>query len=247
MDGKLLLRLERCLRCHGIFPICRCCYRGQAYCDDACRAAARAAQCRAVRATYQASSDGRADHRDRNRELRKRAAPVGSVMDQGSKILAPSSSVCLPQGPSAPMSGGAEVSGRSHDDANPTDRISQVERERRCDEDPGESGQRRGVEGGVTGGDDAASTGAADTARGDGALVSGAGARCARIFRLRSDRERAHGASAINAPAPSAPAGAGTGTVLVEIGAGTMDGATVEINNADAKGRLTLGEAIGTG
>lgn len=113
MDGKLLLRLERCLGCQGLFPICRCCYHGQTYCSDDCRGPARAAQSRAARATYQASPGGREDHRDRNRELRKRAAPITSVMDQGSEILAPSSSVCLPQGPSSLMSSELEVEGRN--------------------------------------------------------------------------------------------------------------------------------------
>src|SRR5438552_16948976 len=101
MDGKLLLRLERCLGCQGLFPICRACYRSQTYCGDDCRKPARVAQIRAARATYQAAPGGREDHRDRNRELRKRAAPITSVMDHGSEILAPSSSVCLPQSPTS--------------------------------------------------------------------------------------------------------------------------------------------------
>jgi hypothetical protein len=105
-----------------VFPICRCCYHGQTYCSDDCRKPARAAQIRAARATYQASPGGREDHRDRNRELRKRAAPITSVMDQGTEILAPSSSVCLPQGPSSLMSSELEVEGRDHDDDDPTDR-----------------------------------------------------------------------------------------------------------------------------
>src|SRR5512143_308868 len=134
MHGKLLLRLERCGGCLSLFPICRCCYRGQTYCSDDCRKPARKAQIRTAHATHQASPDGRDDHRDRNRELRKRAAPVTSVMDQGSEILAPSSSVCLPQGPIAPISGVAEVEGRSHDDADPTDCSS--EDEPSLDEEP---------------------------------------------------------------------------------------------------------------
>jgi hypothetical protein len=127
MDGKLLLRLERCLRCQGVFPICRSCYHGQAYCSDDCRKSARASQLRALRAAYQASPGGREDHRDRNRELRKRdrelrkrAASITSVMDQGSEILAPSSSVCLPQGPPSLMSSEVEVEGRNHGDDDST-------------------------------------------------------------------------------------------------------------------------------
>lgn len=136
MDGRLLLRLERCVGCMCVFPICRCCYRGQTYCSDDCRGPARIAQTRTARATYQASTEGRDDHRDRNRELRRRAASVASVMDQGSEIVARSSSVCLPQGPCAPMSGVAEVEGRGDDDADPTDGVSEDQSPR--DEDPGE-------------------------------------------------------------------------------------------------------------
>jgi hypothetical protein len=58
-------------------------------------------------------------------------------MDQGSEILAPSSSVCLPQGPSTPMSGELEADGRNHDDDVPTDSVHEDERPR--DEDPGQA------------------------------------------------------------------------------------------------------------
>ena len=111
MDGRLLLRLERCVGCQSLFLICRSCYHGHTYCSDDCRNPARASQLREIRAAHQASPGGRKDHRDRNRELRKRdrelrkrAASITSVMDQGSEILALSSSVCLPQGPSSLMS-----------------------------------------------------------------------------------------------------------------------------------------------
>src|ERR1700733_2621235 len=177
MDGKLLLRLERCVGCQALFPICRCCYHGQTYCSDDCRKPARIAQARAARATHQASAGGREDHRDRNRELRKRAAPTTSVMDQGSEILAPSSSVCLPQGPSSPMSGELEVEGQSRDDDDTTDGVPEDEPTR--DESSGEAGRRRGVEGGLADAEAAPSPGVADAPRGDGPLVSDAGARCA--------------------------------------------------------------------
>src|SRR3954462_5972333 len=184
MDGKLLLRLERCLRCQGVFPICRSCYHGQAYCSDDCRKPARASQLRALRAAYQASPGGREDHRDRNRELRKRdrelrkrAASITGVMDQGSEILVPPSSVCLPQGPSSPMSGELEVEGQSRDDDDTTDGVPENEPTR--DESSGEAGRRRGVEGGLADAKDAPSPGVADAPRGDGPLVSDAGARCA--------------------------------------------------------------------
>lgn len=134
MDGRLLLRLERCVGCQSLFLICRSCYHGHTYCSDDCRKLARASQLREIRAAHQASPGGRKDHRDRNRalrkrdrELRKRAASLTSVMDQGSEILAPSSSVCLPQGPTSLIPSELEVEGRNHDDDDSTDSVSDNE------------------------------------------------------------------------------------------------------------------------
>jgi hypothetical protein len=123
MDDKLLLCLERCGACGGLFALCRPCYRGQSYCDEACRGPARAAQKKQARADHQASPLGRADHRDRNRELRlrKRAAVGAGVMDQGSEKLAPTASVWLPMAAIAPMDGALGIGGKRHDDV-PTDR-----------------------------------------------------------------------------------------------------------------------------
>src|SRR5882724_174051 len=175
MDDKLLLRLERCGRCLHLFAICRCCYRGQTYCGDDCRVPARAAQKSAARATYQGSPEGREDHRDRNRELRKCAAP--RVMDQGSEILAPSSSVWLPKGPLSPMDGAVEANGGSHDD-DPTD--CNPENKPSLDESAGAHARRGRVEGGLAATlVAAASQGVADAARSDRALAPDAGARCA--------------------------------------------------------------------
>ena len=42
-------------------------------------------------------------------------------MDQGAELLAPTSSVCLPQGPHTPMTGVVEAEGRSQDDEISTD------------------------------------------------------------------------------------------------------------------------------
>ena len=114
-----LLCLERCGACLGVFPICRPCFHGQTYCGDACRLPARKAQARLARATYQRSSRGRRVRSDRRRELRRRAASIIFVMDQGTELVALSTSVCLPQGPLAPMSGVLEVAGRSPDDETP--------------------------------------------------------------------------------------------------------------------------------
>ncbi len=111
-----LLCLERCAACASLFSICRPCFHGQIYCGDRCRLPARKAQARAARATYQRSSRGRLVRSARRCELPTRAGAINLGMDQGTEIVAPTSSVCLPQGPPAPMSGVREVGGRSLDD-----------------------------------------------------------------------------------------------------------------------------------
>lgn len=111
-----LLCLERCAACASLFSICRPCFHGQIYCGDRCRLPARKAQARAARAMYQRSSRGRLVRSARRRELRTRAGAINLGMDQGTEIVAPTSSVCLPQGPPTPMSGIREVGGRSLDD-----------------------------------------------------------------------------------------------------------------------------------
>src|SRR5260370_20438131 len=109
MKDELLLRFERCGLCFGLFALCRGCYRGQSYCSDACQAPARTAQLRAARARHQQSPEGRADHADRNRELRRRKREASRVMDHGSEKLASERSVCLPQGSTPPTDGGEDL------------------------------------------------------------------------------------------------------------------------------------------
>lgn len=117
MFDQPLLRLERCGHCAKLFPICRRCYRGHAYCSEPCREAARAAQVRAARAAHRQSAAGRADHRDHNRalRLRKRAGDTTPVSDQGSAEVALAGSVCPPQVPRASMSDAPAARGRSPD------------------------------------------------------------------------------------------------------------------------------------
>ena len=159
----VLLCLERCVGCERLFLICRPCYFGQTYCEDACREPARKAQARAARSTYQRSARGRRVRSDRRRELRRRAASIRLVMDQGTENVAPASSVCLPQGPLAPMSGVLEVDGRSRNDDSPQ---CGPKDEATFKNDRGEAPRRRG------GGDDedspfsAATPSAAELARG---------------------------------------------------------------------------------
>lgn len=69
--------------CHAVFWICRHCDRGQCYCGPACRDLARLEQRRRANCRHQRSPEGRLDHRDRQREYRRRQAQA-RVTDQGS-------------------------------------------------------------------------------------------------------------------------------------------------------------------
>lgn len=79
-------RLCRGQACGAVFHVCRSCDRGQAYCSSECRTAARRAQKRAANGRHQRSPEGRADHRDRQREYRRRLVEL-RVTDQGSDEL----------------------------------------------------------------------------------------------------------------------------------------------------------------
>src|SRR3954471_20880720 len=179
MDDKQLLCLERCGFCSSLFALCRPCFRGQGYCDDACRSPARAAQKQQARARHQASPLGRKDHRDRNRDwrLRKRAATEAGVMDQGSEKLATPGSVWPPVDAISPMDGVLIIGEKPHADAST---IRDPEDESALDESPGEPGRRRGAQGGAADSvDTAAHPSTAAPAGVAGALAPGAGARCA--------------------------------------------------------------------
>jgi hypothetical protein len=63
--------------------VCRSCDRGQRYCSDRCRDEARRQQRRAANRRHQCSVEGRLDHRDRQREYRRRLVAL-CVTDQGS-------------------------------------------------------------------------------------------------------------------------------------------------------------------
>jgi hypothetical protein len=70
--------------------VCRCCDRGQRYCSERCRQKARREQRRAANRRHQRSPEGRLDHRDRQREYRRRLVER-RVTDQRSEAA-----VCTP-------------------------------------------------------------------------------------------------------------------------------------------------------
>lgn len=78
--------------CGAVFYICRCCDRGHRYCSEDCRQKARRWQCREANHRHQQSADGKADHRDRQQDYRKRLMQA-RVTDQSSACRWPSEKI----------------------------------------------------------------------------------------------------------------------------------------------------------
>ena len=85
-QGEVVLRPRVCQCCHVLFWICIPCDHGQRYCSPPCRAAAVREQRRRANRRHQRSPEGRLDHRDRQREYRKRCAQR-RVTDKSSPVL----------------------------------------------------------------------------------------------------------------------------------------------------------------
>lgn len=80
--------------CGAVFYLCPHCDRGQRYCSSRCREKSRRLQRRAANRRYQQSPEGRADHRDRQREYRKRQR--AGVTDQSSLDASPCVNLTAP-------------------------------------------------------------------------------------------------------------------------------------------------------
>ena len=91
-EGQLLFRQCFCRApdCGRMFFICSHCDRGQVYCGPDCRERARRLQLRAANLRHQQSEEGQLDHRDRQRDYRRRQSRAHktpteeNVTDQGS-------------------------------------------------------------------------------------------------------------------------------------------------------------------
>lgn len=100
-----------CRRCSGPFELCRDCYRGQAYCGDACRQAARRDSIARAQRHYAASRRGRLKHQDRQNQYRRRGSKR-NVTDHSS---------------TAP--GVGPILGRREDTTSPVDEVAPIESE----------------------------------------------------------------------------------------------------------------------
>ncbi len=98
-----VLMMLGCRRCGAPFFVCRRDYRGQAYCGDTCRAAARVISARAARRRHERSDAGRLDHRDRQRayrmRLRARVTDQAPLAVPSPRTLSPLRSTPAPRAP----------------------------------------------------------------------------------------------------------------------------------------------------
>ncbi len=88
---KVLCRQRTCRFCQRPFAICRTCDRGHGYCGVKCRQIARRQQRRAANRRHQQSTEGRLDHRDRQREyrIRRRSQRAAGVSGEGQRNARP--------------------------------------------------------------------------------------------------------------------------------------------------------------
>src|SRR5207247_93032 len=93
--------------CGEMFYICRPCYRRQAYCSEKCRRETRRQQQQKANRRYQEDPEVRQDHRDRQREYRKRLGE-SRVTDQSSTIECGGVSISVPLAEGEPESSSSE-------------------------------------------------------------------------------------------------------------------------------------------
>jgi hypothetical protein len=100
------LRPRRCMGpdCRVVFMVCGPCDRGQRYCSQPCRAAARQRQRREANRRYQKTEAGRATHRRRQRAYRERKSGV-RVTDQAFRTITPSPSTSGTRSPACAICG----------------------------------------------------------------------------------------------------------------------------------------------
>lgn len=69
---SIFLKEIVCRRCGRIFHICQSCWRGQAYCSDGCRKAAKSESHRKSQQKYRQTEKGKERHRQAERRRRLR-------------------------------------------------------------------------------------------------------------------------------------------------------------------------------
>jgi hypothetical protein len=77
---------KNCVSCRQDFVICKSCYRGHRYCSADCRALGYRQHKANSRKKYDSSAEAKADHRDRQREFRKRKKTQRQVTKSRSSV-----------------------------------------------------------------------------------------------------------------------------------------------------------------
>jgi len=118
MEKEVTLRQLSCSHCQAIFFVCVRHYRGHEYCSSTCRTTRQRQLHRMANQRYQQSEEGRLDHRDRQREYRKRQLLRGaSVTDEGSELANNSGSSEEQRDLEQPMADSSDIQERSANDA----------------------------------------------------------------------------------------------------------------------------------
>lgn len=118
MEKKVTLRQLSCSHCQAIFFVCVRHYRGHEYCSSTCRTTRQRQLHRMANQRYQQSEEGRLDHRDRQREYRKRQLlREATVTDEGSDIANNSGSSEEQRDPGPPVTDSSDNPERSANDA----------------------------------------------------------------------------------------------------------------------------------
>jgi hypothetical protein len=85
----ILLLEVQCKWCGMVFHVCRSCWRGQAYCGDACRISGKRHAHREAQRRYRRSAKGKKAHREAERRWRKGLSKKNKKImdDRGSSPL----------------------------------------------------------------------------------------------------------------------------------------------------------------
>ena len=112
--AETVFRPRSAFGCGVLFHICRCCDRGHRYCHEDCRKKARRGQRREANRKHQQTEDGKADHRDRQRDYRNRQlkAVAAAVTDQSSPCQFPFEKITTTTSPQVAEPAGASFHGR---------------------------------------------------------------------------------------------------------------------------------------
>ena len=86
--SMVLLQKIVCRCCEVTFHLCRCCYRGQVYCGQACRMAGYLRNHREAQKQYRETDNGKRSHREAEKRRRMKSSPKSSVTSRALQACA---------------------------------------------------------------------------------------------------------------------------------------------------------------